>query len=56
MWPSELRIGVVTAEAWVAAMAQVRFLAWELLHAAGLTTPPPPREFTNNLVLNTLFL
>ena len=32
-WVSGFRIGVVTAVAWLAAVARVQSLAWELLHA-----------------------
>ena len=34
-WSSRLGFRVVTAAAWVVAMAQVQSLAWELLHAMG---------------------
>ena len=37
LWHSGLRIGIVTAAAWIAAVAQVQSLAWELPHAAGVT-------------------
>ena len=45
-------MGVATAVAWVAAVAQVRFLAWELPHAVGVakkTQQPKPINQPNEL-------
>ena len=44
LWHSRLRSGIVTAVAWVAAVAQIQSLAWELTCAASVALRPPQKS------------
>ena len=50
LWHSRLRMGIVSAAAWVAAVLWVHSLAWELMHNSGVAKKKKKKAYMYNQI------